>query len=533
MSLFDYLCLLALVYVSVLAWFFRHDAAKAKKQAAEGEGRFLQLFEEVPLACQEIDMDGIVRRVNHKLCDLRGLRPSSILGKHCADLAAEGDADRVREETMLKLSGEAPLVPQKHTYVRRDGGTVTVRVHETYLRDVNGAIVGLRSSALDVTEHIRKEEEIWQTTAELRAIFEALPDLFLRMDINGAILDYHGPAAVHFPAQKEDLVGKRIVHLTPPEAGRQFEKAINRVRKSSAMVAIEYSVPAEGGEMFFEARLIPLHWREIIAIVRDISERKRTEKRLELYAEEVQEKNHDMATALTTAREATLMKGRFLANMSHEIRTPMNGVLGMTELLLDTPLNPEQREYAEAVKQSAGALLTITNDILDLSKIEAGRLTIECIPFDLIASVKEIIAWFAVRARAKGLQLNSVLPPGLPPEIRGDPVRLRQILTNLIGNAIKFTEIGSVTVRMEILESALESLTVKFQVLDTGIGLETSQRSRLVRELHAGRQLHHPKVWRHRTGARHFQAAGRVAGRRDRRRKRARPGQPVLVHREI
>src|SRR6185436_12126458 len=118
------------------------------------------------------------------------------------------------------------------------------------------------------------------------------------------------------------------------------------------------------------------------------------------------------------------------------------GVLGMTELLLDTPLNPEQREYAEAVKQSAGALLTITNDILDLSKIEAGRLTIECIPFDLTATISEVTAWFVTRARAKGLELTCHLPSNVPKLIRGDPVRVRQILTNLIGNAIKFTQTG-------------------------------------------------------------------------------------------
>src|ERR1700730_12024853 len=125
----------------------------------------------------------------------------------------------------------------------------------------------------------------------------------------------------------------------------------------------------------------------------------------------------------------------------------------MTELLLDTPLNDDQREYAEAVQQSAGALLTVVNDILDLSKIEAGRLTMECTPFDITALFKEIIAGFAVRARAKGLHLDSILPSDDLLPVRGDPGRLRQVLTNLIGNAIKFTETGKVVIRMETLES--------------------------------------------------------------------------------
>jgi CheY-like chemotaxis protein len=151
----------------------------------------------------------------------------------------------------------------------------------------------------------------------------------------------------------------------------------------------------------------------------------------------------------------------------------------MTDLLLDTPLNAEQREYAEAVKQSAGALLTITNDILDLSKIEAGRLTIEHIPFDIATVVRETIAWFGVRARAKGLQLTADLPEGIPQDVRGDPMRLRQILTNLVGNAIKFTDTGGITVRVQVVEAKPEALAVRFEVEDTGIGIPKEQRGRL------------------------------------------------------
>ena len=462
-----------------LVLMLRKQVFQGSQFASNDQENFRKLFEEIPLACQEIDLDGVIRLVNQKLCDLRGLPASDILGKHYADFAPEGERESVRDEIQLKLTGKTPLAPGQRTCVRGNGELLVVQVLDVLLRDESGAVVGLRSYELDVTERIRKEQEIWQTTAELRAIFQALPDVFLRLDTTGVILDYRGPKPSGFLGMAQDPQGKRIQNLVSREVGRQIDQAIGRVRKTNTMVAIEYSLQSESGETYFEARLIPLHWKEIIVIVRDITERKHADKRLEQYAQEVQEKNDDLAAALTAAREATLMKGRFLANMSHEIRTPMNGVMGMTELLLDTPLNDDQKEYAEAVQQSAGALLTVINDILDLSKIEAGRLTMESTPFDITAMVKEVIAGFLIRARTKGLDLNSVLPSDDALPVRGDPVRLRQILTNLIGNAIKFTETGKVVVRMETLASTAESLNVKFYVEDTGIGISSEHRGRI------------------------------------------------------
>ena len=224
------------------------------------------------------------------------------------------------------------------------------------------------------------------------------------------------------------------------------------------------------------------------AFVRDISERKLSEAKLAQAAQDLERKNAELAVARDKALEAVKVKAEFLATMSHEIRTPMNGVIGMAGLLLDTPLTPEQREYAETVRLSSEHLLDIINEILDFSKIEAGKLDLEAVNFDLHTTVEDALSLLGARAYAKGLELTCLVQAGIPTLLRGDPGRLRQIVVNLIGNAIKFTEKGEIVVTVNAVEEPEHTMSAsvkvphrwfRIEVSDTGIGISPEQQAKL------------------------------------------------------
>jgi PAS domain S-box-containing protein len=475
----------ALLCVVAIAWIL----IRTRKPAAARGFRIAEpgvdsqavgnLFETAPIGYMEIDPRGMIRRVNHRECKLRGLEQNAMLGVHCADLIPEVDRPRYREQLQRKIEGQTALVVHQREYVHQGGGKITVEVHEELLRTRDGAIAGMRMASIDVTERKSSADAAYQNAAELRALFQAFPDLFLRLDKNDTVLDAKGGQRSDSFLGADKFLGRNLQDLLPSDALLQVREAQEQVRKSNGMEMVEFAIEDRLGQQAYEMRLLPLNWDEWIAVVRNITALKASEQRLKDDAQELEQKNEELEKALSVAREATRMKSRFLANMSHEIRTPMNGVLGMTDFLLGTGLNTEQQEYAESIKRSADSLLALINDILDLSRIEAGKLRLERTEFSLQSTIAETTSLFALQARAKGLEFVSALAPGLPENALGDAGRLRQVLTNLLGNAIKFTERGQVGLKAEIAGQTREEIQLKFTVHDSGIGIPSDEQGRL------------------------------------------------------
>jgi PAS domain S-box-containing protein len=473
------LCVIAFVWILIRTRKpFPKQQLKIALKPADGEVA-ADLFETAPIGYMEVARDGIVRRVNHLECKLRGLEKSAVLGVHCAELIPELDRARYREQIQRKMEGHTALVVYQREYAHDSGRKVTVEVHEELLRNRDGAIAGLRMASIDITERKSSEDAAYQNAAELRALFQAFPDLFLRLDKNDTVLDAKGGQRSDSFLGTDKFLGRNLQDLLPSGTLTEVREAQEKVRKSSGMEMVEFAIEDRLGQQAYEMRLLPLSWDQWIAVVRNITALKASEQRLKDDAQELEQKNEELEKALTAARESTRMKSRFLANMSHEIRTPMNGVLGMTEFLLGTGLNPEQLEYAESIKRSADSLLAVINDILDLSRIEAGKLRLDRADFSLSSTIEETSSLFALQARAKNLEFVTSIAPGLPEVAVGDPGRLRQVLTNLLGNAIKFTGLGQVGLRAEVVSQTRDEIQLKFTVSDSGIGIPLDQQARL------------------------------------------------------
>jgi PAS domain S-box-containing protein len=321
----------------------------------------------------------------------------------------------------------------------------------------------------------------------LQALIQALPDRIYAKDaLSRFTLNNRAHLTSLGVLTQEETLGKTDADFRPEAiAAASLADDSHVLTTGDAIInREETSVLPDGSVVYLLATKVPLRDESgriigLVGVSKDVTARIQALEELKRANRRLEEATREATRLAAEAAQASVAKSEFLANMSHEIRTPMNGVIGMAGLLLDTDLTPEQRQYAEVVHTSGDALLSLINDILDFSKIEARRMEIECLDFDLRFAVESTAELLASKACEKGLRLAGFVAQNVPGLLRGDPGRVRQVLVNLAGNSVKFTERGEVVVRVELIAEDQRTAALKFSVTDTGIGIPAPHLSRL------------------------------------------------------
>ncbi len=494
-----------------------------REELEDREERYRALFDRSLFCVFVHDFEGNYLDANEAALDLLGYEEEDIPRLNIVSLLSEDQIEEAMEGLHEILSGEKERAPRTHKLTRKDGGHVWVETESCVLYR-QGKPYAVQGIARDISGRIRAETElrnhreqleelVEERTAELRKeedrfqrLAENMQDIIWMSDRDGKLV-YVNQAierVTGFPPEKTIGLTQREYSteksvLETLRGIREAERAVPKRNAYHGEVELlhrdGHTVPCE-----VSCTIVRNEDGEIVGfegVTRDISARKQAEEKIRKLNEELEQRVRDRTAQLETANKrleeaieearemalraevANLAKSEFLANMSHEIRTPMNGVIGMTGLLLETELTREQREFAETTRSSADSLLSVINDILDFSKIEAGQVELEELDFDLRTMVEDMTDMLAVKAHDKGLELSCLLRPDVPSLVRGDPGRLRQVLTNLSGNAIKFTEEGEVFIRVSLDEETESHATVRFEVIDTGIGIPEESRDRL------------------------------------------------------
>ncbi|MBW3598391.1 MAG: PAS domain S-box protein [Planctomycetes bacterium] len=439
----------------------------------ESEMRLRACFEAAIDCIITIDEEGKILEFNRAAeATFRCMRDQAI-GKDLAELFFPPQS-RKRYHDNLKnyqSTGQGSMVGKRMelTLQRKNG--------EPFMAEIAIQPVPLRGRAVftlflrDVTVEREARRRLEESEALYESLVQNLPVHVIRKDLNGQFVFVNKSFCDLVARPADRIFGRTDRDLFPPELAAKYQEDDRRVieQRQGYATVDEHTTP-DGEKLYVEVRKTPLFDSRgmctgVQGIFWDVTDRIRIEQERE--------------EAKRAAEAANVAKSEFLANMSHEIRTPLNGVFGMTELLLETELNDEQREYLTMIRESGQVLLTVINDILDFSKIEAGKLDLEYEPLDLREVLGDTIKTLSLRAHHKGLELACRFDPAAPEMIVGDSTRLRQVVFNLVGNAIKFTEQGEVILDVACDSKTEEAATLRFAVKDTGVGVPADKLRRI------------------------------------------------------
>lgn len=418
------------------------------------------LLNSAPNAIVTVDASGRIKGVNPSFEKLFGYSRSEVLQRNIDDLLAPKEEDDAARELSRQTRAGRTVVTEVDR-LRKDGSKVRVRLSAApVIGDESGTQLVIYD---DVSEVHRAERALIEAEKQYRDMVESASDLVWQVDRECRWTYLNATCEKIYGTSVDSLLGRKLTERVDSEHLERDTEVFQKVLKGEELVDFETVHLGRNREprvLSFSARPAHNTKGEIVGahgIARDVTDRAQARAELE--------------RAREAAERAVSAKTAFLANMSHEIRTPMNGILGMTELLMDTELSPEQRRSVELIRISAESLLTVINDILDFSKIDTEYFELEEVQFDMVGLVDSTVRLLAVRAFERGIELAYDIGPGAPRLVKGDPSRLRQILTNLIGNAIKFTHEGEVIVSVWTGGERNSKTDVHFSVRDTGIGI--------------------------------------------------------------
>ena len=440
------------------------------------EIKYQNLIENSGVVIYTTTLNGNITFTSTKASQLTGYSLEELDGMHFTKLLDDGWMDAVINKYKSQVKNCIPETLMEFCMVTKSGESKWVEQSAMLIVE-DDAPVGFQCIVKEISERKQMEEvlrkyevELVKNQERLQSILDNATSFIYIKDIEGKYLVINEKFKETFSVNDEDVIGKTAFDFADFKNAKNFTASDDEVRKTCRQVVLEEIIEMEDGPHNFLIIKFPLLDAQnkiygLSGIGTDITERVRYEEAL--------------IEAKKIAEDAKKLQEQFLANMSHEIRTPMNGIQGMTDLLLETKLDDEQKDFAKTIKRSSDNLLVIINDILDFSKIQAGKLTIEKIDFRLSEVVDNVKAIFKFRAQERGIRLRFSIDDNMPSLINGDPYRLNQILVNLVGNSLKFTHEGHVDLHVSLQKKTTNESFLNFVISDTGIGIEKDKLDRI------------------------------------------------------